>query len=67
MTDKEDQGRMPPPQPSPIQPNDPYALDAAARPVLATSDIRSKIRKETANKNLSRHLLHVETTRKSNG
>jgi hypothetical protein len=36
-------------------------------PVLATSDIRSKIRKETANKKLSRHLLHVETTRKSNG
>jgi hypothetical protein len=26
-----------------------------------------KIRKETANKNLSRHLLHVETTRIWNG
>jgi hypothetical protein len=34
--------------------------------VLATSDIRSNIRKATADKKRSRHVLHVETTRKSN-
>jgi hypothetical protein len=35
-------------------------------PVLATSDIRSNIRNETASKKLSRDLLHVEMTRKRN-
>jgi len=31
--------------------------------VLATSDIRSKTRKETASEKLSRHLIDVEMTR----
>jgi hypothetical protein len=36
-------------------------------PVLATSDIRSNIRKETASKKPSRHVLDVEMPRKRNG